>query len=557
MVVPISADKIVARCNNLKRGWFTRNKKFKDWYNLLLLKDELEQEGMESVTSNDPRTGFNLALHLLTSSIIAHKIPSENLDPTEVTAVSYVERRFTRAWTAIEASYRRSGRQSWLRDFVSFMLATGWYSVFAMVDDNGFTAEVWHPADVFPQFGDDGLVECAHIYPLSAAAAHKKVRAMGWSIRSPFTGTVNLYNYWVFDADGDVTNAIVLGREYVKLPVKEMKLSRIPIFISPVSGLPDRGSLTGANKWQEHFGESILATNEGVTKNFNKVLTYQQQLVRDVANPRWFERSSGDTPILTEENLFKRGAIFRGALQDSVEPLAVPPIPVEMRTMLFEYGNMQQRGLFPSVLFGNIQQQLAGYAMSQVASAAMQVLTPYELGIKGLLTDIDNFFLTQIIDNNYTPNSFDMPANFPDDAEFAVDFNINIPGYLIQRATVARMLDPTFRLSTRTVMENLFPEIKDPLMEQAIGRKDEAMMHPKAIAISLITAWKEEARRLRDLGDTESAELFEMAAESAKAELVAPQAAPAPTDQAGAVTIPREVQPREVVEPNQGLTEGV
>ena len=60
MVMKVSD--LIARCGKLKGGWSTRNQKIKDWYNILLLTDDLKQEGMESVVSNDPKTGYNYKL---------------------------------------------------------------------------------------------------------------------------------------------------------------------------------------------------------------------------------------------------------------------------------------------------------------------------------------------------------------------------------------------------------------------------------------------------------------------------------------------------------------
>ena len=67
---PGTPNYIKGRCNGLKKNWTARAQKFRDWYDILLLNDELEQEGMESVVTNDPRTGYNLAKHLLISMVI-------------------------------------------------------------------------------------------------------------------------------------------------------------------------------------------------------------------------------------------------------------------------------------------------------------------------------------------------------------------------------------------------------------------------------------------------------------------------------------------------------
>jgi len=558
--MPLVARSLIDRCTKLKANWITRNAKIKEWYDVLVLKDELAQEGMESVVTNDPRTGYNLGKHLITSSLVAHKIDSEELTPEEVVATSYLESYANKRWLNEEKRYRRAGRQSLRSELVGYMLATGWYSVFSMVDRNHIWTEVWNPYEVYPEFSNEGMIELAHIYSMTPAAANRKAKLMGWGVKQPFVGNTTLHDYWGFDNDGDVANGITLGQEYVKEIQKDEVLSNLtqklgepilPVFISPVGGLPDRGSIVCSRDWQKHFGEALIATNEELTKNYNRMLTFSQQLMRDTAQARWLELSSGDTPILREEDMFKRGPIFRGAPGESVQALPVPPIPVELRTMMFDYQNMLQRGLFPWAIFGNIQQQMSYLAMANIASAALQVLTPYMDAYRGVLADIDNFWFNMIKVSGYKPYKFEMPENLPEEFEFEVQASIEIPGYLVQRATVARMLDPTFRLSTTTVMDKMFPEIRDSMREQAKARKDDAMMHPKAITVDQIIAYRQQVKLLKDAGDASSAALYEKLADSLEAELTAPTQPPGRV--AEEPTVPREVTPGETKEPLEGL----
>src|SRR3972149_1567528 len=150
-------DKVIETCKYLKAAWSTRHKKFVDWHKMLILTDNLFQEGMESVVGNDPRTGYNLALHLLTSSNIAHKIPTEDLAAADIPKTSYLETYITKRWTTINHDYRIGGRQSYLRDLVSLMLSTGWYAVFAMATEDELVSHVWHPDTVYPEFSEMGL----------------------------------------------------------------------------------------------------------------------------------------------------------------------------------------------------------------------------------------------------------------------------------------------------------------------------------------------------------------------------------------------------------------
>ncbi len=518
----LSTSDFITKCNKIKSGWSARNKKFKDWYEIIKLTDNLAQEGMESVAANDPRTGYNLGRYLLNTAYVAHKTVQEDADPNMIAGLSYVESFITRRWAEHEKQYRQIGKQGWKYQLISWLLASGWYAVFSMVEKDKIWSEVWSPAETFPSYGDDGLAEVLHEYSLPAAAINKKIRDMGWTYKGSVAGSMTIRNHWGFDDNGDIANTILLGNEYVKPPTIEPELNkllprRLPVFISPVGGLPDTGVLDG--KWQEHFGESIVAVNEQLAANYNKMLTYTQQLMRDTANPRWLELSQGDSPILKQEDLFKRGAIFRGQPGESVQPLSTAAIPVELRQLTMDYQNMIQRGLFNWITFGNIQQSMSYLAMANVASSSMQILGPYLDALKGLMIDMDEYWYQMMDVNNYRPYNFKKPSPMPDTVEFDTQVDIEIPGYLVQRATVARMLDPTFQLSTNTVMAKLFPEIRNTIKEQAEVRKDFAMSDPRAIKVDSIIASRAQALLLKDAKDEEGSKLYTLLADSLTQEL--------------------------------------
>ena len=515
----------IDKCKTLKSSWSTRAKKFKEWYEILLLTDELEQEGMESVVTNDPRTGYNLARHLLTTMVIADKIPSETLPPEFVPATSYLESFTSKRWSEQEKRYRSMGRQSWLGEFVSWLLATGWYSVFSMVTEKEIWAEVWSPADCYPGFGLDGLAEHAHIYTLSAAAARKKLKAMGWTVRRPPTDDVTIYDHWGFDTDGDVVNGVVMDNEFVKRPVKDIPLSKLgilPVFSSPAGGLPDMGSIDGLkNKWQQHYGESFVGTNEDLILNYNKMRSFMQQAARTAAQPHWLETSSGDTPIATDTLMSRWGSVLHGQPGEDVRPLQGVPIPVELTNILFHYQNELQRGMFPAAVFGNVQQQISYLAMANIATASMQTLTPYRDAVKGMRTDLDNYWTDMIVMNGFRPYGFKLPNNMPprEDRRFDVDVDIEIPGLLVQKANIARIMNPNFRLPAAWIIDRMFPEIKNALKAQADIRAEDAMMDPDAIKVDAILGYREQARIFREARDIPKAELYEKLAKKKEAEL--------------------------------------
>jgi hypothetical protein len=519
----LTSRDIIIQCDELKGNWSIRNDQFRKWYDILLLTNDLAQENMESVISNDPGTAFRMARYLLTSSVVSHKIPTDMLERPEITDTSELELYITKHWARLNNEHRRNGKQSWLRELTGLMLATGWYSVFVLATPDKLIAEIWNPMEVFPEFSSEGLLRCAHVYSLTPLAANRKARLNGWTLDRPFTSDTTLYNYFVVDNDGDVANAIVLGdklvRPITKLSANEQVSNAIPVFVSPVSGLPDMGIIKSGKEWQRSYGESIIAVNAAEYLNQNKMLSYCQQLVRDSANPRWFEQSRSDKGILSPETIFKRGAIFRGGPEDNVTPLPTVPIPVEIRTILFDYANRIQRGLFPWAMFGNVQETTSGYMMSQIAAAAMNSIEPYAEAMTGLLSDVDNYWFREIKERHLKPYGFKMPKNIPGEVEFVVEYNINIPGSLVQRATIARMLDPTFRLDFATTSDLLFPEIKDPLRVQGRVNKDDALMNQIAQIIALIAVYKGMAREAKDAGDADTSALYSKAANAVEAQL--------------------------------------
>jgi len=247
------------------------------------------------------------------------------------------------------------------------------------------------------------------------------------------------------------------------------------------------------------------------------------------------------------------GSVLHGSPGEDVRAIQPPVLPVELTSIMYTYQNELQRGLFPAAVFGNIQQQMSYLAMANVASASLQVLTPYIEAIKGLRADIDNYWYRMIKEGGYRPYKFDMPDNTPEEFEFEVDANVEIPGYLIQRATVSRMLNPDFALPEDWIMERMFPEIKNPLLAQAKRRKEIAMKDPRAIKVDQIIAYREQARMLREVNDVASAELYEKLANLFEAELTPQQPQKQPVQGAGVVEPPQEVMPKEIATEIEGM----
>ncbi len=551
-----SATEVITRCDTLKRFWEPRNSKMRQWYRMIQSVDELKTEKMESFVGNDPRALYNLTLHLLDVKI-PHRIAGTDItDIEQSVAGAEVNRFFEVAWKDMADSFRHRGpRQSLNRTRLGYMLATGWYAEFSIVSDDGSRCyiDVWSPPEVFPMWdGDWGLDEVAHIFPVTPQRAINISRQNGWQIKEGIarqwarttSSGIKIYDYWwmetsdVFPFSRVVWNAIVIDNQLVKF--MQTRFKKIPIYVAPVGGLPDIGSLSegaietysstlklqtqdvaATDRWKQEIGQAVIATNEHIYRTWNKWWSFSLQLLRDTAQPRIFERSASGKAIVRPEDVFRRGAIFRGGPMDNVEFIGTPPIPLELRSTQLDLEAMMQRGGVNWGMYGNLQGQISSYVMSQIAASANQVMKPFHQAFVNLNTDEDNDWLDEIRERGVKPYGWKYPSNLSPDARVTADYEIEIPGDLVQRATTARMLDPEFQLSYSYVVNKLFPDIKDPLRERARIRSDQAELHMSNAVIALIQYHREQAAYLESIGDVETARLYSLAADAAIAQLSA------------------------------------
>jgi len=542
------AEIVISRCKELRTYWAPRNDAMKRWYRMIEMIDELKTDKMESFVGNDPRALYNLVSHLLDTNI-PHRVKDYDIADLEVSsAVAEVSRYFKVSWKDAKNNFRRSNpRQSMMATFIGFMLATGWYAMFSINSDDGSRTykEPLNPMEVYPMWdGMLGLDEVARIYKISSKQAINMAKKNNWAFNSPYpqwrasAGTdVPVYDYWWTEVADEfpftlaIWNAIVIGRDLVKFG--QTRFKRIPIYVAPVGGLPDMGSLSEgvmptysstlklqtqeitAERWKAEIGQAIIATNENIYRTWNKWWSFSLQLLRDTAQPRIFEKSRSGKAIVQPQDVFRRGAIFRGGPDDAVEFIGTPPIPLELRSTQLDLEAMMQRGGVSWAMHGSLAGQVSSYVMSQIAASANQVMKPFHQAIIDALSDMDNDDLADIRERGIRPYGWKYPSKLPDNVMVSAEYEVEIPGDLVQRATNARMLNPDFVLSYSYVIGKLFPDIGDTLQERAQVRADKAELHPSNSVIALIQYYRQQAAYLSKIGDSEGAKLYEMAADMA------------------------------------------
>ena len=499
----------------LKRYWGQRAIKFSDWYQLLLLIDQLTAKNMESYCSNEPQTFYNMAHYLVTKGELTHSISIMSETAIELDKRARVDRGCEYMWKTIDDDRQLGGNQPFVDELMFYMLLLGWYSVPLYFDQETGTlqARVWSPADVFPKYANDRLYNCVHSYKITEEEAKLKAELNGWSYQygRATLGLVQIDDYFIWDGK-QYQNMVLIGDQDVTgwIPRPEMQL-----LVAPVGGFPDRGSiLQTAHDWRRHAGRGIFAVNESVSAYFNKWKSMISQILRDTAQPITQEFSA--SPQATVEQLRERGAFFHYSPGEQ-GLIRLPPggIPIEMQAHLLEIRRELQKGSFNDAVYGMVEGE-AGYALSLLAtSSANQILYPFMDGKHFIISKADEFWLSNLktsrrvfeIKGKFSEKL--SPTDIPDNVKIMVDSEVATPKDWLERGTIGGMLRQD--IDEATLLGEVY-KFSDPEAIMRRKRLDRTLNHPMTQNIELISGYRTHAEYLESRGDLKQATLFRNAA---------------------------------------------
>jgi hypothetical protein len=514
----MDANGVVMQAAALRRLWMRRNTAMQKWYRLIRLDNDLFQRNMESVISNDPRTGFDLARYLLAPKTFGFVVDAAGLSDAAINKAvavqTYCDMQLERANRATANSL--FGQFMWRQQ--GLMLSTGWYAIFCAPAEVGWDLVGWNPASCFPDYDSAGrLVRLARVYALSVDEAKRVIKREGWLPAAlPAQGSVTVTHLFE-EADSGLWHYVVVNQTLVRAArLDDQKFERLPIWTGPVAGLPDDGSIMGSDRWREEVGQSVVAPVLDVSKNYDKMLTFMQQLIRDTANPKYVEYTRGS--VLTAYKLYERGAIFSAEPGEKIEAMQPPALPAEVRTHEFDLRGMIQRGTFSDMAFGNIQQAVSVFLMSSVTASARRVLHPFQQATLDVMSDIatETVSLMRRQGKPLEDSSFPrLPANLP----LRFNYDIEIPGDFLQRAQSAKIINPEFKLSSATLVAMLFPEVKSWARERGQLSTEDALNLPETRLTQAIIALQSASREASDRHDGQTAAMLQQAAQLVQAKL--------------------------------------
>ena len=526
MALPTSKQ-VVDIIVNLKRDWYKRNERFKEWFEFLTLVDKLKTENMESYVSNEPQTFYNMAHYLLTKGDISHTTPIESESALEMDRRAKVHRGCQYMWGEIDRERQLNGGMSFIDELGFFLLVLGWYSVVQSFDkDSGMVqVQIWNPYDVYPKFNGSRMTACSHSYILPGEDALEKAEANDWNYNpiGSIPATVTLDDFFMYDGEA-LWNMILINSKDVTGWVSRRNMK---LLASPVGGFPDRGSLTKSGKdFRTLAGRGIFEVNAGVITAYNKWKSMVAQILRDTAQPITQEFSA--SPQATVEQLRGRGGLFHYAPgEQGLQRVPPPVIPIEMQTNMVDLTREKQKGSFNDAVYGMVEGQ-PGYALSLLASSsANQILYPYMDAKHFVIGECDRFWLTNLKTSKKT---FDIkgkfieklkPVDIPEEVTIHVESNVATPKDWLERGTIAGLLDK--HLDNDIIITEIYG-LNDPQAVKSRKRLDRVLDHPMSQQVELIAGYYAHADYLEHRMDFRQAALFRRAAQALESQLGVPPA---------------------------------
>lgn len=525
---------IVKSITDLKNFWSQRNKKFKDWYEILVMVDTLSARGLETYVSNEPQTFYDMAHYLLTRGDLSHSQSIETESVIELEKRARVDRACQYLWKQIDRERQSGGNEPFLDELGFFLLVLGWYSAILQYneDEGTLKTQIWNPYDTYPYFADGALSACVHSYSVTENEAKYKAEKNGWN----YTGvsqaasiatnqSVTIDDYWLLK-DGKYWNAVLFNNKVVDGWAER---DHIKLMVAPVAGFPDKGSLTPksdstSKNWKRLVGRGIFEVNESVTLAFNKWKTMVSQILRDTAQPITQEFSA--SPQATPEQLRERGAVFHyGIGEKGLDRLPPATIPIELQAHLMEIRRELQKGSFNDAVWGMLERQ-PGYSLSIMASSsANQILYPYMDAKHFVVSEADSFWLSKL---KTSRRVFEVkgkfieklkPTDIPENVNIIVESRVATPKDWLESATIANQLKD--HLDPITLLREVLGQA-DP---QAIIRQKDRydLLHsPEALALKKIASFRQHARYLEFHGDRDQARAFRRMADTMESQLGAP-----------------------------------
>ncbi len=515
-----------------KNYWKPLHSRQDYWMNMYLLLDVVQQSKPLGVArrfvSNDPRTGFDAALAILTRNPIPWRIPlttaeDENADQRRL--IGQIERTLTGLNYDLDELFTMRGLPTLWKQIFFQALIRGWvWGKFHITTEalkyrrSPLVAEIYDARMVYPHFDQWGLNhifiekktnlgDLVSTYPLQFGNrasqnnfdphtpavkiefwsndrdVRKGIHAVLAQVGTPAqagTYTVTAVGRSVSEDAEWVIPPFFHGYTYDNLPVVGAPVNGINIQAKPALSSPleqrltERADLLAMEAWSWHgansqvaeSGRSILSSVEEQVPQYNELIaTIFQHLSIGTYGTWVFKTPTGEMPE------FHPGIESRIALNpgESVERIAPEPISPDAYRLVELLQQEREKGVLSNILQSVTPFSGTGVLFEQMTNSALNSIEPYHNGGVQFGTLMGSSIMGQLQVAGREIGSFQLDAPTPKQTYFRVEFD-------------PAMLDKTRHYRAIPVLKPALPD--DLTVRMTAARM---ALDPRAPMLSLLT----------------------------------------------------------------------
>lgn len=349
-------------------------------------------DGYRKFTSNDPATHMNLALHLGSTAKMIVRVSHPRAQEQE-REINNMKELF--ALGIIEAANHRRAKllMRSLQDAIfGQSLMRGRICQRGLLVKDPMTGETyvdiadWDPRNVYYQVGAHGLLwACEKAYKSrNQLLIEYEYDPLGFGLEYGYQDGDDEKDYAVYDWFDDSFNIVILeGGEVLKPPTPHgMHLEgrpAVPVAIDLAETMPLFQTGQGRDRdYESHYGESFFRSSRQMFDEHNLLFSIISVLTsRSLKQPIKVKSKSGELTLPEDPWIEGQETSLSTDEEQDIEPMEQMRMAAETAPFMGVISSMMQRALFPQTLFGQLDQALSGFAITQLRQGVEAPLTPH------------------------------------------------------------------------------------------------------------------------------------------------------------------------------------
>lgn len=341
-------------------------------------------DGYKKFTSNDPATTLNLAMHLCSTAKRIVKVSQPRAQEQERETNNLKELFCLGALEAANARRAKLLMRNLQDAIFGQSLLRGRTCQRVLLVKDLFTGQTyvditdWDPRNVYWRMGKNGLAWACEKSYKSRTCLMEEYEYDPTGAGYEEDGDEE-QEFAVYDFFDEVDNLVVLEGGEILKPRTPHGMAGVPVVIDLAETLPLFQAEHGRDRdYEAHYGESFFRSSRQMFDEHNFIFSIISVLVsRSLKQPTAVNSKDGSLTLPDDPWQTGMEISLSTDEEQSIQPLEQMRMAAEAGPFMGVISAMMQRGTFPSSLFGQLEQALSGFAITQLRQGVEAPLTPH------------------------------------------------------------------------------------------------------------------------------------------------------------------------------------